>query len=160
MQTFLPYRDFTASVEVLDRQRLGKQRVETYQILKALKQGGGLHGGWAKHPASRMWEGYELALLEYQEATCKEWVENRNYKDTCWLKSWELFTSEEQADYLAGNYDYPEWLGSTEFHSAHQSNLVRKAPEFYEPVFPGMDGNLPYIWPGRTLQEANLMTTN
>lgn len=28
MQTFLPYQNFVASARVLDRQRLGKQRVE------------------------------------------------------------------------------------------------------------------------------------
>ena len=34
MQTFLPYPDFARSAAVLDRQRLGKQRVEVLQILK------------------------------------------------------------------------------------------------------------------------------
>ncbi len=36
MQTFLPYADFERSAAVLDRQRLGKQRVETLQIFQAL----------------------------------------------------------------------------------------------------------------------------
>ena len=36
MQTFLPYSSFYQSARVLDRQRLGKQRVETLQILKSL----------------------------------------------------------------------------------------------------------------------------
>lgn len=36
MQTFLPYPDFAESASVLDRQRLGKQRVETLQVMKAL----------------------------------------------------------------------------------------------------------------------------
>ena len=36
MQTFLPYPAFDLSAQVLDRQRLGKQRVETLQVLKAL----------------------------------------------------------------------------------------------------------------------------
>ncbi|MDQ1681515.1 MAG: hypothetical protein QOH99_56, partial [Frankiaceae bacterium] len=35
MQTFLPYADFGASARVLDDRRLGKQRVETLQILRA-----------------------------------------------------------------------------------------------------------------------------
>ena len=33
MQTFLPYPDFARSARVLDRKRLGKQRVETLQVL-------------------------------------------------------------------------------------------------------------------------------
>lgn len=42
MQTFLPYEDFEQTASVLDRQRLGKQRVETLQLLKALTAG--VHG--------------------------------------------------------------------------------------------------------------------
>lgn len=36
MQTFLPYADFAKSAASLDMMRLGKQRVETYQILQKL----------------------------------------------------------------------------------------------------------------------------
>jgi hypothetical protein len=36
MQTFLPYSDITESMRVLDNKRLGKQRVETYQIISAI----------------------------------------------------------------------------------------------------------------------------
>lgn len=40
VQTFLPYEDFDKTASVLDRSRLGKQRVETLQLLKALTTGG------------------------------------------------------------------------------------------------------------------------
>lgn len=36
MQTFLPYEDYEESAKSLDYRRLGKQRVETYQLLKVL----------------------------------------------------------------------------------------------------------------------------
>ncbi len=36
MQTFTPYADFDASVQALDQKRLGKQRVEVIQIVRAL----------------------------------------------------------------------------------------------------------------------------
>ena len=36
MQTFLPYKSFTKSAQVLDYKRLGKQRVEAMQIFNAL----------------------------------------------------------------------------------------------------------------------------
>ena len=36
MQTFLPYPSFDASAKVLDYRRLGKQRVEAYQILNTI----------------------------------------------------------------------------------------------------------------------------
>ena len=36
VQTFLPYADFERSARTLDRKRLGKQRVETIQVVRAL----------------------------------------------------------------------------------------------------------------------------
>ena len=33
MQTFLPYPDFKKSLQTLDYRRLGKQRIEAYQII-------------------------------------------------------------------------------------------------------------------------------
>ena len=56
MQTFLPYSDFQQSAAVLDRVRLGKQRVEALQTLRALVIP---EYGWQSHPAIR-------DLTEYQ----------------------------------------------------------------------------------------------
>jgi hypothetical protein len=78
MQTFLPYSDFEKTARSLDRMRLGKQRVETFQILKALRDES---NGWRNHPATRMWDGYEDALAVYGIAICQEWI-GRGYKDT------------------------------------------------------------------------------
>ena len=39
MNTFLPYSDFIRSAKCLDYKRLGKQRVEAWQIYQTLKQG-------------------------------------------------------------------------------------------------------------------------
>ena len=36
MQTFLPYKSFKQSLQSLDYRRLGKQRVEAFQILNVL----------------------------------------------------------------------------------------------------------------------------
>lgn len=132
----------------------GKQRVETYQILKALKGDGGLHRGWSRHPASRMWEGHELALLAYQKAVIDVWL-SKGYKDTCWEKSRALFTEEELAQFDSGSYDLPEWFGDPEFHLRHRSRLKSKAPEIYSPLFPETPDDLEYIWPGKTLEEAS-----
>ena len=54
MQTFLPVADFEDGARLLDSPRLGKQRVETLQILRALELP---DYGWASHPAVRMWRG-------------------------------------------------------------------------------------------------------
>jgi hypothetical protein len=156
MQTFLPYPNFKDSVAVLDRQRLGKQRVENLQIIKALTLGGGLHGGWARHPASRMWLGYVPALMAYQKATCDEWATVRGYKDTCYVKSLAMLTEEQRTAYETDEYELPDWFGSEEFHKAHKSNLLRKDYEYYKFHFLGVPDDIPYIWPGPSLETAKV----
>lgn len=136
MQTFLPYSSFVASAKSLDRQRLGKQRVEAYQILRALR---GESKGWVNHPATRMWRGYERALIHYTTVMCNEWVA-RGYKDSIKDKVVPMLW-----DY--NSYQMPPFIGNPEFHDSHRSNLVRKLPEYYGPKFPNVPADLPYIWP-------------
>jgi len=62
MQTFLPYPDFAQSLRVLDSRRLGKQRLEAMQLLRAISADG---SGWSRHPAAAMWRGYTNALKQY-----------------------------------------------------------------------------------------------
>src|SRR4051812_50096309 len=71
MQTFLPYRDFTRSAQVLDSPRLGKQRVETLQVLRALELG---EYGWRDHPVVRMWRGRSPALVVYGLEGVRAWA--------------------------------------------------------------------------------------
>lgn len=135
MQTFLPYPSYKDSARVLDRQRLGKQRVEGLQLLK---------GQWPNHPASRMWRGHEGALAAYILVVCSEWM-SRGYADTC---------TEQVCAIVAANPDWtiepPAWMGDEDFHRAHRSNLVRKMPEHYLPLFEAdLPNDLPYIWPTR-----------
>ena len=82
MQTFLPYADFQKSVEVLDYKRLGKQRVETFQVLNILLSRTPTKG-WRNHPVTVMWTGYESALQLYQNITIREW-KKRGYKKRIW----------------------------------------------------------------------------
>lgn len=142
MQTFLPYADFYESARVLDYRRLGKQRVETFQILNALN---GASKGWTTHPATRMWSGYEDALAMYGIVVCQEWI-GRGYKDTM-LERFEAMIPRAARRHLV----YPSWLGREDFHISHQSNLIRKLPEFYGPLFPGVPDNLEYVWPAAEL---------
>lgn len=137
MQTFLPYPSFVKSAKVLDRQRLGKQRVEVLQILKCLA---GETTGWKNHPAVKMWQGYEVPLTMYGLAICNEWV-RRGYKDTCAQKIVAI-GSKIGHDKIA----MPPWMGS-EIHETHQSNLLRKLPEHYQSFFPNVSDDMEYYWP-------------
>src|SRR5918998_3155188 len=79
MQTFTPYADFEASARALDPKRLGKQRVEVIQIVRALTVPG---YAWSQHPAVLMWKGYEEALGRYGLTMCEVWLE-LGFGDTC-----------------------------------------------------------------------------
>ena len=41
----------------------------------------------------------------------------------------------------------PPWLGREDLHRAYRSALVRKMPEYYSPLFPDVEDDLPYVWP-------------
>ena len=167
MQTFLPYPDCHKSAHTLDRQRLGKQRVEALQIASCLCSVGST--GWKHHPAVKMWSGYEPALIGYTIAICQEWT-SRRYKDTCREKVLAIgvsskilnkaeskMTNDDLFAMLFNQNTLPYWFDDFDFHEAHRSNLLRKYPEYYRPMFgQELSDSIPYIWP----MAKHLLNTN
>lgn len=151
MQTFLPYADFEGSARVLDQKRLGKQRVETIQVIRALTRPG---YGWAHHPAVLMWEGFEEALGRYGITCCEAWTD-LGFGDTCAttmvadLATAGVEVIRTQSELTAAGA-LPSWLGDDAVHRSHQSALVRKDPEHYLALFPDVPDDLPYVWPVRS----------
>jgi hypothetical protein len=99
--------------------------------------------GWRTHPAVLMWKGFERALLAYQDAVCREWA-GRGFNDTCAMKTASLLHTSGLPDSLV----LPGWLGDPAIHRSHRSNLVRKDPERYGPLFPDAAAEEAYVWPG------------
>lgn len=151
MQTFLPYPDFERSARALDVKRLGKQRVEIIQVVRALTVAG---YGWANHPAVLMWQGHEEALGRYGLTCCEVWSE-LGFGDTCAatigadLRQAGVDTIRPQ-DELTRAHALPAWLGNDAFHRSHQSVLIQKDPDYYRPQFPGVPEDLAYVWPVRS----------
>lgn len=133
MQTFLPYADFRQCAQVLDRQRLGKQRVECKQILLALTEP---TYGWKHHPAVKMWRGHEHALAAYAWVMCDEW-RRRGYNDS--LQDWFVQFHDRP-------WTLPAWIGDERVHESHRSALARKLPDHYAQF--GWAVTTPdYYWP-------------
>ena len=132
VNTFLPYADYVKSAKALDYKRLGKQRVEAWQILQALR---GQTKGWVNHPATRMWAGHEKYLCEYGIAICDEWI-SRGYKDTMREKFIAVYSE-------LPDCDKPYWSFNRTLYRSHQSNLKRKDPDYYN--F-DVEDDLPYLW--------------
>jgi pyrimidine dimer DNA glycosylase len=149
VQTFLPFADFEETARSLDTRRLGKQRVETLQIVRALTRPA---HGWRHHPAVRMWRGYEEALGAYGTAVCREW-QRRGYADTCEAKITDelgaagIAVPVRPVEELRQAGQLPPWLGDEKLHRSHRSALVRKDPDFYRPRLGDVPSDLPYVWP-------------
>jgi hypothetical protein len=128
-------------VKTLDYRRLGKQRVEAYQIWKILKKlpnkNGSVSTAWRNHPAVKMWEGYTCFLAKYCNACIDEWV-TRGYKNTM-----------EKLPHCV-NPRPPWWWGHEDVIMSHQASLNRKNPSFYH--FEVSQDKYPdYVWPTRLI---------
>jgi len=152
MQTFTPYADFEQSLRTLDLKRLGKQRVEVIQIVRALTVPG---YAWSSHPAVLMWKGYEEALGRYGLTSCRVWTE-RGFGDTCAatitadLRSAGIAEIRSYEELLAID-QLPPWLFDEALQLSHRSSLLRKDPEHYGPLFPpDTPTDLDYVWPVRS----------
>ena len=152
MQTFLPYPDFDRSAAVLDPKRLGKQRVEVIQIVRALTVPG---YAWKSHPAVLMWKGHEEALAAYGQSIVGAWTA-LGFGDTCeatiladLAAAGHRSRPRSQAA-LAAARKLPVWLGDEALHRSHRSALLRKDPDWYRPKFPDVPDDLPYVWPVRS----------
>lgn len=138
MQTFVPFPDLAASVAVLDDRRLGKQRVEVFQVLRALTWPA---YAWKNHPAVRMWRGFVPGLVAYGVACCDEWT-RRGYADAVRPQLLAWSAGAEPVD-----PDLPPWWGVEELHRSHRAALVRKDPDHYLPVLGPQPGPSDYLWP-------------
>ena len=149
MQTFLPYPDFAASAAALDSKRLGKQRVEALQVLRALTRP---TYGWKRHPAVRMWAGYTEGVAAYGTAVCLEWISRGGADTVAGTIGVDLAASglpsvprtQHELTHVCG---LPDWIGDERVHHSHRAALVRKDPAFYGEPFPDADPELPYYWP-------------
>ncbi|MBU0958344.1 MAG: hypothetical protein KKB31_00210 [Nanoarchaeota archaeon] len=133
MQTFLPYPNFEKSLKCLDNKRLGKQRVEAYQILNIILKRT-KKKGWRNHPAVKMWRDTPNALKLYFNKCLEEWISRG-------------FNNNMKKEIIRGKINYPFWIGSKRFHSSHKSNLSRKDKKYYSRFGWTEKNNLEYIWP-------------
>jgi len=148
MQTFLPDRSFVKSMEQLDFKRLGKQRVEAAQILeiltgkqvlnrpmRSLSSVGVKPPAWSNHPAVKMWSGHDQWLALYLACAIGEWC-SRGYTNGIVCPTYDTDAQPR-----------PRWWGLERFHASHRSNLIRKFPAHYQPLWPDEGPGLPYFWP-------------
>lgn len=141
MQTFLISSSFIETAKILDYRRLGKERVETYQLLLAIKDE---NYGWQNHPAKKMWEESPISLAEYGIIICEEWIK-RGYVDNTLPKIKNLYHYflDKTESYL------PNWFYSSgeRLFKSHRKALLYKDYNYYKQFFPNETPELNYYWP-------------
>jgi len=179
MQTFLPYYNFRKTAQCLDYKRLGKQRVEVWQIYNTLKQ-----GEYKKCACDngQICVGMSLTCRPvYEECfNCKgtgkiktEWYNHpavlmwKGYEEQLlrygveickeWIKRGYKDNLEEKMlkeliKFGIKNRPIPYWLGNEKFHASHRSNLLRKNKEYYSKFGWKEQDNLPYYWPTKEIK--------
>ncbi len=149
VQTFLPFPRFDASAAVLDDARLGKQRVETLQVLRALVLE---DYGWAHHPAvrdvarpgagaGRVRPGLRpTSGCGAATPTARPPRSPSSPREVVGLDQDEL--EARRPDAVRGCTT----RGSTR---SHRAALLRKDPARYAAALDdGVDPETPYLWPG------------
>ena len=138
---------------MLDDRRLGKQRVETLQILRALHVE---DYGWANHPAVTMWRGHTTALVVYGTVVVDEWIA-RGHADSTRAQIAEFLhprTPPSWTELVRTPSLLPPWWGREDLHRSHRSALLRKDPGHYGPLFPATPDDLDYVWPAPPTEPA------
>lgn len=157
MQNFLPLSSFYDSASVLDRKRLGNQRIETkgsiyicYRLKGIDKRkecemsdeyAERLWKRYKNHPAIIMWLNHENALCDYGVKICEEWVE-RKYVDN------QKRIFENLVDWK-NHFFYPKWFGNEIFHSSHRSALLAKNYDWYKQFNWKEKPEICYYWPSK-----------
>lgn len=118
MQVFHPLVNYVDSIRCLDRQRLGKQRVECKQIIDILL-GNTSSKAWRKHPAVLMYSQHVNYLINYYNQTLEEFA-RRGYRNIL-LKPLPV-----------GEIVLPPFIGNEKFHSSHRSALLSKNSVWYK----------------------------
>ena len=161
MQTFLPFDSYIRSAEALDDSRLHNQVNEALVIMaSALRLRRveedyvpvpvGEKVGWENHPAVKMWAGSVNCLALYTLECMTELCQRKHSSGSAratdsvrWLRLQKLWKHAR----IAGSDKDPAWIANEALFRSHQSNLIRKLPEHYVPLFPGVPNDLPYVWP-------------
>lgn len=144
MQTFMAFSSYSKTATALDDARLGKQRLEAYQVLEHLLEIPGRENFYPNHPIMAMWRGYEYALCVYGMETCRVW--HTRGKDDMFHRFARYGTMFNNQGF---DFEHPPWYRDEDFMRSHRSNLYRKDPRYYRAFSParGTPLNLPYLWP-------------
>lgn len=149
MMTFIITGDFVLNAQLLDDQRLGKQRVEARQILDAIQKGtvpvNGKMPGWVNHPIVHAWRPFVEALKYYTNCIILEWIRRGGDNNLPLFEIPHIIL-------------IPWWSQWDRLHHSHRAMLMRKNPFYYQDKFVVEPDyyTCGYIWPHSVTYEGRM----
>lgn len=131
VNTFVTDNDPIQCAKNLDYRRLGKQRVEAFQLLNVLLKRTETKG-WSSHPALLMWKGYENGLKYYLNCMIEEWI-NRGYNNTMEYEVYDTVSNDGSSENIV--ILMPWWFNCYQLQLSHKCSLLRKDYDHYSEVF-------------------------
>lgn len=148
VQTWLPYKSYVHSAEALANLQINDAASVTYRLLETIHETYESPRIPAWQPIYKMWLGFEPQLAEYgiclAEEAAKRGEALKRESGLVDRFRWHLELS------VSGDADIkpPPWLGDPGLHYSHQSNLIKKDPGHYRPLFgDAVPDDLPIVWP-------------
>lgn len=167
---FIIVPDIQKTAEMLDDKRLGKSRVEAYQIINCLEEydrTGQITQGWRNHPALKSWFGFTNHLKVYFNIITREWI-RRGF-----VNNMTLYSIDERPYHIVpcgfdgksisydstkfNAYSFPFWISFYPFYMSHQAALCRKNPKHYKFLLREELNyflNFGYLWPCNATQST------
>ena len=150
MLTLLPYPNFQKTAEVMTAETLFQQIVEINNILNVLHQVTDDASSLENDPGVLIWKNDEVQLAALGLILCLE----LNFRGTPkFLVQMEAQGLEDQLQHhldcaATGGFGMtrPKWLGNSELHLSHQSELIRQDCQ-YKDLFPGVPDDIQIFWP-------------
>lgn len=122
VQVFVPQPDIVESLNILDKRRLAKQRVEAKQLIDTILNRPMANGqprtGWRNHPAAVMFRQYLPCLIYYYNMSLVI-HEGRGGKN-------EKLQPESLPVESLDDIVYPHWWGDDSIHRTHRGRLLFK----------------------------------
>lgn len=150
MQTWLTRVSWRAASQDLESRQAVLQTIEAYDLFEYLLGYSDESKEAPPAPLQRMWQGHEYSLGIYA-MTMGERVHKLGIKDEIFFKTHDLFQqwkkdAKEDGEPIP-SWVTPPWARDTDVMRSHRSNLVRRWPRQYSPIFLKTPDNMPYVWP-------------
>lgn len=153
MKILLPYPNFSLSAKVMHTADLFDTLHDIETALSVLHQTDEAAADtlW-EDSCIQAWRGHEAQLAEYgltilDEARTRVYTLETVCKECFFeMKGHQESLTHHQLAAESGGLAHPDWMGNTNLHTSHKSELLRSHPDFYSKLFEFVRADIPVQW--------------